>query len=627
MFKKIPTLVFLLFALSNLFAEQPTVDQFVKNWRMIDLFGTVDSLQSDTLHLNYHELHPVDSYSIASSYNGNMGSPLQSKIYADRKESSDFMFANAYLPYMQTIQTTRFYTTKTPFSTLKYLTGGTNYRESDDVGFLFTANANKNLNFGTKIDYLYARGEYLKQSAKRFSGSLFGSYKGKKYSATGSLSVNSMSNFENGGISETSYITNPAYGYEKPENIPVRMSVDAQSTFKYFQFFYNHQYSLGFEREVKRLKDSVITEFVPVTRFIHTISIDEQSKRYYEKTLESKFYKNNYLANTNDTASLRRVSNRFAINLAEEFNKWMHFGLTAYLHNDIDRYTFMKNNSLRDSVLTNTKVGGMLSKEIGMKLTYRFGGELSLIGYKAGDVYLSGEIGTSFKLWKDTISLKAKAYTSTYEPDFYMKHYESSHFKWDNNFSKIFKTHIGGVFAIPSKGLMLDVSIENISKFVYFDSLAMPKQYDGSIQLLSAQLKKDFRFGKFGLDNTIIYQESLNDEVLPLPRLSLCHNLFFHDKWFKVLSLQVGATVRYHSSYYAPSYMPATGQFYNQREMKIGNYPVVSAYGSIHLKRTRFFVEYFHLNQKFMKGVYYSMPYYPINPAQLRMGLTWNFYD
>jgi hypothetical protein len=28
-----------------------------------------------------------------------------------------------------------------------------------------------------------------------------------------------------------------------------------------------------------------------------------------------------------------------------------------------------------------------------------------------------------------------------------------------------------------------------------------------------------------------------------------------------------------------------------------------------------------------MNGLYYSMPGYPINPALLKFGLTWNFYD
>jgi len=85
--------------------------------------------------------------------------------------------------------------------------------------------------------------------------------------------------------------------------------------------------------------------------------------------------------------------------------------------------------------------------------------------------------------------------------------------------------------------------------------------------------------------------------------------------------------MRYHTSYYAPAYMPATGQFYVQSKVLIGNYPVINAYLNFHLKRTRFFLEYYHINQKFMKGAYYSMPNYPINPTIMKMGVSWNFYD
>jgi hypothetical protein len=143
---------------------------------------------------------------------------------------------------------------------------------------------------------------------------------------------------------------------------------------------------------------------------------------------------------------------------------------------------------------------------------------------------------------------------------------------------------------------------------------------------VSANLKQDFHFGKFALENNIVYQVSSNKEVIPLPMLTLYHNLYFHDKWFKVLSFQTGIDVRYHSEYFAPAYMPATGQFYMQQEQQIGNYPVMSIYANFHLKRTRFFVQYYHLNQLFMNGLYYSTPNYPINPAILKFGLTWNFY-
>jgi hypothetical protein len=93
------------------------------------------------------------------------------------------------------------------------------------------------------------------------------------------------------------------------------------------------------------------------------------------------------------------------------------------------------------------------------------------------------------------------------------------------------------------------------------------------------------------------------------------------------LDLQLGADVRYHTAYFAPAYMPSTSQFHTQSDVKIGNYPVVNLYLNFHLKRTRLFIEYYHINQLFMKGSIFSMPNYPINPALLKAGLLWNFYD
>ncbi|OIP82099.1 MAG: hypothetical protein AUK44_08670 [Porphyromonadaceae bacterium CG2_30_38_12] len=614
--------------ISNLLHAQETkIDQYVKNWQIGDNLGTIDSLKIDSLAINFQNNNYMDNLSIANSFNGNLGTPIQSKIYANRPVSTDFIFSESYLPYLQNSQSIRFYNTKTPYSLLKYISGGSLHRESDNVGILFTANANPKTNFGAQLDYIYARGEYKNQAAKRFAGSFFGSYTGTHYIAHGVISTNNLSNVENGGIAETSYITNPPYGYTEAQNIPVRISVDAQSTYKQLEFFYNHQYRLGFEREIKKINDSVVTEFVPVTRFIHSLRYENLEKRYYEKTLEQNFYKNTYGSQTNDTAATQRLTNYVALNLAEEFNKWARFGLTAFAQNEIERYAFLKDSTLYSSSLSSTKIGGILSKEIGQKLTYRILGEISLLGYKTGDVLLSGNINTNLKVWKDTISLRAQVFSSTTEPSFFLQNYESNHFKWHNNFDKIFKTHIGGTFAIPTKSIQLEAAIENISKLIYFDSIANPTQFSGSVQLLSMNFQNVFNVGKFALENKVVYQESLNDVVLPLPRFSLYHNFYYHDVWFHVLSIQVGTDVRYHTSYFAPSYMPATGQFYNQRSMKVGNYPILNVYATIQLKRTRFFIEYYHLNKLFMNGTYYSMPYYPANPNIIKFGLTWSFYD
>lgn len=90
--------------------------------------------------------------------------------------------------------------------------------------------------------------------------------------------------------------------------------------------------------------------------------------------------------------------------------------------------------------------------------------------------------------------------------------------------------------------------------------------------------------------------------------------------------VQIGANVRYHSTYFAPSYMPAIGQFYNQKE-KIVRLSDGKRYLNFHLKQARFFPEYYHVNYYFMKGMYLSMPNYPLNPVVVKMGLSWNFYN
>lgn len=615
----------LFIGLSNsLMAQVPANYRFVKTWHISDRFALADSIPVDTIPLNYQTSNPIDRFSISNSYNGNLGSPIQSKIYFDRPSNADFIFATAYFPYLVNVQSATFYNTKTPYSNLDYNTGGSLQRDEDHIKFLFTFNTKKNLNFGTTLDYTSAPGEYGNQASERFSGSLFGNFQGKHYSATGFVSTNSLRNQENGGI------TTPTDIFSSFAQKDISVNILAQSGYSQSVFYYNQQYSVGFERSVKVKKDSVRLDYVPVTRFSHTIKYIDESKRYVENTVvKTPFYTNTYLpfTNTNDTSGLKTLTNTFSIKMEEEFNKLLNFGLTAFVENEIQNYTFKKDSVINYMMNSTTKVGGILSKERGRRFRYSLSGELSLVGYKAGEFKLDGKIGGFFKLWKDSISLVANGFVRSDKPSYFLQHYDSNHFRWDNNFANTYRTHVGGTFSIPTRSFSLNVSVENVTQQIYFDTIALPKQYSGNIQILSANLKKDFHVGKFALENNIVFQVSSQPDILPLPRFTFYENLYYHDLWFKVLTIQLGANVRYHTEYYAPTYMPATGQFYSQTKTKIGNYPVVTAYLNMHLKRTRFFVEYYHINQMFMNGSYFSMPNYPIDEANIKLGVSWNFYD
>jgi hypothetical protein len=53
----------------------------------------------------------------------------------------------------------------------------------------------------------------------------------------------------------------------------------------------------------------------------------------------------------------------------------------------------------------------------------------------------------------------------------------------------------------------------------------------------------------------------------------------------------------------------------------------VNVYANFHLKRTRFFVMFSHVNAGSGKMEYFLTPHYPLNGRVLRLGLSWNFFN
>ena len=632
---KFLSIIILLLSFCNVYAKKDEVVKRMLTWKISDDLGLPDSIQPDTTYINYNLYNSIDRNSIANSYNGNLVSPIQSKIYFDRYTETDFLFSHAYNPYIITSTDVVYYNTTTPYSNITYRTGGTNYREEDHINFIFTSNSNKHTNFGVTMDYLYPRGEYAQQSAKRFAGTLFGSHNGRNYKAYGNVVYNSLNNFENGGLVNPNDLTSPV----ARKDIPVKLNPSSSSSsnvlseYQYYSAFYHHKYSLGIERDVKINEDSTTQVFVPVTTFAHTLKVDNAAKRYSERVAVNDFYRNTYSENkfTNDTAAVLTVKNTLSATFEEEFNTLLKFGATVYAENEVQR--FVSENATNDTTtqqqwLNSTKAGGILSKRQGKFLKYEFGGDIYLIGYKLGDFKLHGDLQTNLKLGKDTLSINANAYVKNEEPSYFLQNYKSNHFRWNNNFDKTYRTYMGGEIKYPSKHIdaKLNVGFESIGNHIYFDTIGIPIQHNGNIQVLAADLQLHLKSKHFALENSMVYQLS-SSKYLPLPTLSLLHNIYYHDCWFGVLYPQIGVNMRMHTAYYAPLLMPATGQFCIQDKEQIGNYPVMNAYANFRLKTVRFYIEYTHFNQLFMQPHYFSMPGYALNPALLKFGLSWEFYD
>jgi hypothetical protein len=271
--------------------------------------------------------------------------------------------------------------------------------------------------------------------------------------------------------------------------------------------------------------------------------------------------------------------------------------------------------------------GGELSKRSGELLTFSALAKICILGEKLGDFELKGDLSTSFQLWNHPVRLSADGSIRNDHPDYFLENYISNHYRWGNHFQNEYKTLVRGNLQIPALGFEAHAGVENLNHLIYFNTSALPEQFSGNVQVVSLQVKQHLGLGILKWDNEVAYQLSSNRQVLPLPDLSVLSNLYLQFTLSKVLHSHLGVDCRYNTAYYAQAYDPALGQFHNQDELKIGNYPFMNAYANFHLKRMRFFVMYSHLSRFFASPNYFSAPHYPLNPAIVKVGLSWNFYD
>ena len=632
---------------TTVLAADEKVPTHIRAWQLDKWTGVADTLAGvDTTYMDHPMRSQLNDYSISNITNSNIVSPVQSRVYFDRQKNVDFLFADPYAPYIITPQQVKYYHTTTPYSTVAYKKGFVTDLAQNDISFSFTGNVSRRTNLGMTIDYLNSFGRFANQEGKTVFGSVFGSYNGDHYSLQSSFTWNTLSNFENGGLSNPSDLQ----GVLQPEDMPVKMR--GMSALRYISGYLNHYYSICVERERKVnyrerdeegkwvKKDSIKIEYVPVTTFRHIFEVNDATKRYVEKSIGQSILPNLYRDSTatNDSVACLTIKNTLAVTFEEEFNTWLKFGAMVYAMNENQRHilidTLLPAPDLPDSIYlpewsNNTYIGGALYKNRGKYIHYGFDGNVCLVGYKLGEFQVNGHMDAGFRLGKDSMTIAAKAFFRNETPDYYLQHYRSNHYQWENTFQKALRLHVSGEVAYPTQWVKpkLNVSFENITKHIYFDTDGLPKQMDGNIQVLTADLQLNITTPWINLDNHVIYQHASSDK-LPLPALTLYHNLYYHGCWFKALDAQIGVDMRFFTKYYAPILNPALGQFCVQNQEQVGNYPVMNVYANFYVRslRLKLFAQYQHFNASFMGKQYFEMPGYPMAPDMFRAGLAWHFY-
>ena len=632
-------------------------------YQLIEGLSRIQEVKVDTAVTDFHIYNPPYKKSISVQSLGNIGNSYQYGDFFQRRDPErEFLFQKNYHDYGLFPGEVNFYNVTKPYTLLTYGQWFANKPKGETLlKVLHTQNINKHVNFGFYYNSIGSQGKYLNQTSKDHNEGFFTSGNWDRYDYWFSFGTNRFENQENGGLPNPKDIENPDI---KPENITVWLT-DVNSVNTNLFATLTHQYKLGTWKEVQdKKKKEIYQQFIPRVALTHVLDVEKSTRLFteadpnpsYTYTTDQGtvyFYGTGHVPNINgevgsasapatiDKAGETVVSNKFILKFMEAPDRKYTFGKQIFISNDLVGVYFPQQALVADSAgvmhpplglvqshnYSNTYIGGSAYRTDGRFWSWTVAGKSYIQGRNALDYELDGTIEKPLRTKKDTSLIRIFAKMTSRTPDYFYEHYYSNHYKWENSFDKTYTMKMGATLDKPGWRLKAAVNYSIISKFVFFNENALPEQAKSEFSVASAMLNKDFKFGGLHIRNWAVYQYTTTDKYLALPALSLRNSTYYEGIYSKVLFFQVGLDTRYETAYYADQYSPATGMFYRQSSVKIGDYAWVDGFINLKLKRTAFYIKYTNLATQFVKGGYYTSPGYPAPVATLLFGLCWSFYN
>ena len=642
-------------------------------------FHKIDVQEPDTNYNYRFNDYPFYRKDVNATWLGVAGSPLQYYNYFNRASENGVSFYDAYESWTYSAKTAPSYNTKTAYTELAYF--GTLFAQSqkasDNLHILTSQNIFPELNYTLEYDRFGGNGimESEKTVNKTFSATT--NYLGKKYLMHAGYIHNKIVRSENGGTTDLSMIRDttldareyPVY-FTNASSTTTRKTVflDQQYRvpFMFIRTLQNKKDDKAFRQRILSSGDSSLIASLDslsawhaaersaadtlgdsnvTTAFIGHSSEYSVFRRLYKDNISKNdkigrdFYDRNFYYNpttANDTARVSKLENRLFIRLqpwseeaiVSKLNGGIGNRITSWF--DIDP-TFLSggSNTVWNSTFVYAGVEGQLRNYIQWDAT----GDYVFLGNEMNDLSVKANARFSIypfrKARTSPVSLKLHFDTSLKEPEHYQRRYFSNHYKWDNDFGKVSTSRLQARMDIPRWKISADVGYALLSNNIYYDSLAVVRQNSQPRRILSASLSKNLAFGPVHLDNRVLFQVSSNQEVVPVPTLAVNARWYLQfDVAKNVMQMQIGANAWYNTKYYSPAWNPAVGVFYNQREEKYNNGPVIDAFVNVQWKRACIFVKVENVGQGWPmdKFDYFSAHRYIRTQRALKFGMYWPFY-
>ncbi len=595
--------------------------QTVLSTTELDLFENKKNYKPlDTSIINLHRWDFVRKYENKYQDLGNLGTalnPIFPLVSTTIGATSGFKVYDLYYESA----TPRYYDTKSPFARVNVIWGGKG-RSLTHVEF--TRNINPLWNFGfnyrpiLSVKQIQGSGKADYQVRSQYYD-FFSTYESKnsKYKLLVSYRRIKHHAIENGGVQQKVDTTYKAYF--DPNAVPF---LSAQTTNPSGSFASTDELRTGVHLFQQY-------QLARAAQFYHSLDLTKRVNTFHVTPNSETVGFFGFQTGLADSAAVNDV-NTFQVTQNEAGFK----GNAAFLFYDF--YYKLRSYS---NVMANLQgqVPGAVGLEnyIGSRIAFNFDSTSTLSGQAEylldGHYKIDGALRTPW-LDADLKSMLAK-------PGFMQQGYYGGYNTWVNNLNNTFTNQLSGRIKAQLGPLFISpgLTYTALHNYIYFvhptdvPQLAMPRQSSNNQQVISPEVRLDFRFFKrLHVRSNVIYTTLLGNEdnALSIPTWFTNAQLSYENFLFKgALQMQVGVDTHVMSAYKALGYDPAIQQFYIQNKFISPSFFTTDIFLNGRIKRGRFFVKYINLLQAFTKQGYIPTPGYPNVRNTLDFGFELILFD
>ena len=508
-----------------------------------------------------------------------------------------------------------YYQVPTPLTELLFKTV---MKQGQHTDAFFSTNLSEKLNFSLAFKGLRSLGNYqnILSGSKQFRFTTKYNSSNEKYNFRFHYVTQSFENKENGGLDDESIIN---FESEDPLfNERSKLSVKFENAINNFtskRYFINQEFLLNNKKSNNSISIGHSFEY-------------ETVKNIFEQSNASKFYGDLILgaSNVSDRTNIKSSKNEFYTFLNSNY-----FGKIKVIYTN---YNY--NYSVNVMSDTNKKINeneNAVSFKFDRNLfghKFEFDIAKNLFGDRLSD-FVTINVSSDRKLKYDIGFSVIRKHPGLYY-ELYQSNYSS--LNWQTDIKKKLTTSL--YLKINSKSFgNIGFELKKISNHTFFSvenqNSLIPKvnQIDNELDYFYGSWQKEFKFGRFGLDNKLVYQNvGQSGDFLNLPNFIARNTFYYSNKILKgALFFQTGFGIKYFSKFYANEYNPAISSFHIQNDRKIGEFPLIDFFANAKIKQTRVFLKVEHFNSTLTGNSFYSSPSYPYRDFIVRFGLVWNFFN